>query len=333
MSMSRTYIVLGGNGVFGVHTALYLLKNASPKKVICVGRNAEKPEPFTLNLGNGDQRYRYEQIHVGFEHDRLMELFDAERPEVIVNYAAQGEGATSWKYSWRYYDTNTTALARIAEDLMKRDYLRRWIQIGTSELYGSVNHAAKEANPLQPSSPYAVSKAAADMHLQTISRVLGFPMNILRPSNAYAPGQQLHRVVPRAVLFGLQKRKLTLHGGGTARKSYMHATDLARAIHLTAEKAPLGVTYNVGPKEPIAIRDLVEMIAHELGTTFADLVDVGPPRLGEDAIYWLDSSAIKRDIGWHPEIGLENGIADMVAWGRKYQSLLSSYNPDFIFRA
>ena len=89
----KTYVILGGGGVFGVHTAFYLLEHANPKKVICVGRNPEKPEPFSLNLGKGDPRYEYHQIHIVHEQDRLFELFDREKPEVIVSYAAQGEGA------------------------------------------------------------------------------------------------------------------------------------------------------------------------------------------------------------------------------------------------
>src|SRR6266446_3024138 len=180
----KTYVILGGNGSFGVHTAFYFLANANPKKVICVGRNPEKPEPFTLNVGKGDPRYAYHQIHIGHEQDRLFELFDAEKPEVIVSYAAQGEGAVSWKKSWRFFETNCVALVRMSEELMKRDYLERFIQIGTSELYGSVNFAASEDTPLKPTSPYAASKAAFDMYLLSVASVLKFRMNIIRPSNA-----------------------------------------------------------------------------------------------------------------------------------------------------
>ena len=327
------YLILGGGGVFGINTAFYLLEHANPEKVICVGRNPEKPEPFSLNLGRGDPRYRYEQIHVVFEHDRLFELLDAERPDVIINFAAQGEGAASWKYSWRYFDTNATAIARITEDLMQRDYLKRWIQIGTSELYGSVNRPATEDDPLRPTSPYAASKAAGDMHLISIADVLKFPMNIIRPSNAYAPGQQLHRVVPRAVLCGIGGKKLPLHGGGKARKSYIHAHDLSRAIHLVAEKAPLGRTYNVGPKEPIEIRELVTRCAAALGMSFEQLVNESPARMGEDWIYWLDSSRISKELGWEPEIGLDEGLKDMVAWGRKYFEALNKLPPEFVFHA
>ena len=87
--MKKTYTILGGNGVFGVHTALYLLRHADPKKVICVGRNPEKIDAFSLKVGRGDSRYLYRQIHLVHEQDRLFELLDSERPEVIINFAAR----------------------------------------------------------------------------------------------------------------------------------------------------------------------------------------------------------------------------------------------------
>src|SRR5438132_13262469 len=102
----------------------------------------------------------------------------------------------------------------MAEELMQRKYLERFIQIGTSELYGSVDFAAKEDTPLQPTSPYAASKAAFDMYLLSVSKVLKFPMNIIRPSNAYCTGQLLHRVIPKAVLCGLTWKIIPFPGVG-----------------------------------------------------------------------------------------------------------------------
>src|SRR5256714_15344717 len=146
----KTFIILGGGGSFGGAHGLVLPAHANPEEVVWGGRNPEKPEPFSLNVGKGDPRYAYHQIHIGYEQDRLFELFDAEKPEVIISYAAQGEGAVSWKKSWRFFETNCVALVKMAEDLMHRKYLERFIQIGTSELYGSVDFAAKEDTPLQP---------------------------------------------------------------------------------------------------------------------------------------------------------------------------------------
>jgi dTDP-glucose 4,6-dehydratase len=225
------------------------------------------------------------------------------------------------------------ALARLVEALMSRDYLERFIQIGTSELYGPVDFPAREDTPLQPTSPYAASKAAFDMYLISVHRVLKFPMNIIRPSNAYCPGQLLHRVIPKAVVCGLTGRKLPLHGGGRAEKSYIHGRDLARAIHLVADKAPLGTVYNAGPPKPISIRALVETVARVMGIRFEDLCEVTGDRLGQDARYWLDSSAIKRDVGWEPKIGPEEGIAEMVEWGRKYLDQLRDWPTDYTVRA
>jgi dTDP-glucose 4,6-dehydratase len=326
------YAILGAGGSFGIHTALYLLDKTDATKVIGIGRNPLRPEPFSLNIEK-HPRFQYHAFHVTYELDSVLEVLDREKPDVIVNYAAQGEGAVSWKKSWRFYETNSMALARLTEELMTRDYLKRFIQIGTSELYGSVDFAAKEDTPLQPTSPYAASKAAFDLHLMAISKVLKFPMNIIRPSNAYCPGQLLHRVIPKAVVLGLLGRRLPLHGGGRAEKSYIHARDLGRAVHLVAEKAPLGTVYNAGPKEPTSIRRVVELTAEALGIPFEQLCEVTGDRLGQDARYWLDSSAIKRDTGWEPEIGWEEGLQEMVAWGRKYIDQLRDWPTDYVLRA
>jgi dTDP-glucose 4,6-dehydratase len=328
-----SYCILGGGGSFGLHTSKYLLDQGDTDKVIAIGRSPPKPECFTLGVGDGDDRYSYHACHITYEIDLLMELLDREEPQVIVNFAAQGEGAASFKYSWRYFETNCVGLAKLAKVLQSRDYLERFIHIGTSELYGSVDHAATEDEPIKPTSPYAASKAAFDMHLLSIHKHLGFPMNIIRPSNAYGPGQQLHRLIPKAVLCGLTGRKLPLHGGGRAEKSYIHSRDLARAIHLVAEKAPLGVVYNAGPKKPISIRHIVESVADVLGIPFDELCEVTDDRQHQDARYWLDSSAIRRDIGWAEQVTWWDGLSEMVDWGRKYLPQLRTMPTDFVMRA
>lgn len=328
----KTYAILGGGGSFGIHAALYLLDHANPKKVLGIGRNPLRPEPFSLGIDKRDG-YAYHARHVTYELDLLLELLDKERPEIIVNFAAQGEGAVSWKHSWRFFETNSMALARLAEELGKRDWLERFIQIGTSEMYGSVEHAATEDEPIKPSSPYAASKVAFDMHLVSVHRFLKFPMNIIRPCNAYCPGQLLHRVIPKAVWCGLKGVKLPLHGGGRAEKSYIHARDLGHAIYLVAEGgAPLGRIYNAGATLPTSIREVVERTAGALGMPFEQLAEVTADRLGQDSRYWLDSSAIKRDVGWEPTVGWDEGLAEMVAWGRKYWSQIENWPTDYVLR-
>lgn len=328
----KTYAIIGAGGSFGIHTALYLLDNADPKKVIGIGRNPLRPEPFSLNIEKR-KNFRYHAYHITYEMDSVLEVLDREKPQVIINYAAQGEGAVSWKKSWRFFETNSMALAKLSEELMSRDYLERFIQIGTSELYGSVDFAAKETTPIQPTSPYAASKAAFDMYLLSVQRFLKFPMNIIRPSNAYCPGQLLHRVIPKTIICGLTGKKLPLQGGGRAEKSYIHARDLARAILLVCEKAPLGTVYNAGPKDPTSIRRVVELTAQALGMPFEQLCEMTEDRLGQDSRYWLDSSAIKKDVGWEPQISWEQGLEEMVVWGRKYIDQLRDWPMDYVLRA
>jgi dTDP-glucose 4,6-dehydratase len=330
--VGKRYAILGGGGSFGIHTALYLLDHADPELVVGIGRNPLRSEAFTLGIQH-KPRYRYRALHVTYELDLLLEYLDELKPQVIVNYAAQGEGAVSWKHSWRFFETNSMALARLAEELETRPWLERFIQIGTSELYGSVDRPAREDDPIRPSSPYAASKAAFDLHLMAVAKQKQFPMNIIRPSNAYGPGQLLHRVIPRAVLCGLIDEKLPLHGGGRAEKSYLHARDLGRAVHLVAESAPLGTVYNCGPEAPISIRALVERTAVALGMPFEQLCTVTDDRLGQDARYWLDSSAIKQDVGWKAEIDLDTGLREMVDWGRRYLGEIRDVPVDYVLRA
>jgi dTDP-glucose 4,6-dehydratase len=300
--------------------------------VIGIGRNPLRPEPFSLAIDKRDD-YEYHARHVTHELDLLLELLDRERPEVIVNFAAQGEGAVSWKHSWRFFETNSMALSRLVEELMKRDWLERFIQIGTSEMYGSVEHATKEDEPIKPTSPYAASKVAFDMYLDSVHRYLKFPMNIIRPSNAYCPGQLLHRVIPKAIWCGLTGNKLPLHGGGRAEKSYIHARDLGRAIHLVSEKAPLGVTYNAGPEKPTSIREVVERCAKALGMPFEQLCTMSADRLGQDSRYWLDSTRIKRDMAWEPQIGWDEGLREMVEWGKRYLPVIKDWPTGYVLRA
>lgn len=330
--MGKTYAILGGGGSFGIHAALYLLDHANPKKVIGVGRNPLRPGAFSLGIDKREG-YEYHAYHITYELDLLLKLLDREKPDVIVNFAAQGEGAVSWENSWRFFETNSMALARLSEELMKRDWLERFIQIGTSEMYGSVSHATKEDEPIKPTSPYAASKVAFDMYLDSVFRFKKFPMNIIRPSNAYCPGQLLHRVIPKAIWCGLTGHKLPLQGGGRAEKSYIHARDLGRAIHLVAEKAPFGVTYNAGPALPTSIREVVERCAKALGMPFEDLCEMAPDRLGQDSRYWLDSSRIKQDLGWEPQIGWDEGLAEMVQWGKTYIDQIRDWPTSYTMRA
>lgn len=315
--MTETYCILGGGGSFGIHTALYLLGKGH--EVHGIGRNPLRPEPFTLGIER-HPGYVYYQSHITNDYKELFVYLELHKPKYIINFAAQGEGAASWKESWRFFETNCVGLSRLVEWLMQVDWLDRFIQIGTSEMYGSVDAPADEDAPIRPTSPYAASKVAFDLYLQSVTRVGEFPYSIIRPSNCYCPGQLLHRIIPKAIWCGLTGNKLPLHGGGQASKSYMHARDLARAIYLLSRSgsATMGEIYNVAPRDPTSIREVVQHCANGLGMKFEDLCQVTDERPGQDSMYWLDNTKASVKLNWRPTIEWAQGIEEMVEWGHRY---------------
>lgn len=305
--------ILGGGNCYALNLANHAKKEGFD--VFGIGRSPQKV-PAMWQVFHG---YRYYQCHLLTQLEATIAILNTEKPDVIVNFAAQGEGQASFgKYAAYFYATNTMALSDLTWELHNRSWLKRFIQIGTSELYGSVSTPSKETDELKPSSPYAVSKAAFDQHLMIMHKVHGFPCSIIRPSNCYVKAQQLHRVIPTCMLSALSGRRFPLAGGGQAFKTYTHASDLSRAILLLVSSDP-GI-YNCAVDEPISIRRLVEQCVSVCGKQFDDVVDLAPERLGQDGKYYLDSSKLKA-LGWKAKVTLEEGLQEMVHWIRSYPEL------------
>ena len=325
------YLVLGGGGVFANQTPKFLLEQKTTKKVIAVGRNPRLPECYSLNVGLNDKKYEYHQIHIVFELDRLITLIDKIKPDYIINFAAIAY-ATSWVGSHRYYDTNLMSVVRLCEDLKKKKFLKKFIQIGSSEIFGSSDVPVDENTIPEPTSPYAVSKLATDMHLRTLWNVEKFPMNIVLPSNGYGPGQYMYRLIPKACLYGIYNKKFPLEGGGKVKKSFLHCRDIANAIFTVIHKGKLGETYTAGTESPSSIREIVEYVAEFLNIDFNSMVKITAGRIGEDKQYWLNSNKIK-SLGWKQEISLKSGIQEMTEWVSKYAKELTAKETDFTLRA
>jgi dTDP-glucose 4,6-dehydratase len=326
------YCLLGGAGVFALHTAKLLLEKDDTDLVLSIGRNQIKDSAYTIGVGDNDPRYIYKSCHIVFEQDFLFEFFDTYRPDYIINFAALAY-ATSWEKSFRYYDTNVTAVSKIIEYLLNKNYLKKFIQVGTSELYGTVDKPADESCSLNPTSPYAISKLAADMHLDSMFKVKKFPMNIIRPCNGYGSGQLLYRIIPKAALMILNKKKFPLEGGGKVKKSFMHCRDIAEAIYAVIKFGKNGEIYNAGVDNPVSMRKLIEIVCNHLGKNFDESVIITEGRIGEDKQYWLDSSKILKDTGWFPKISLEDGIKETVDWVKKNLNKFENENLSFILRA
>jgi len=180
--------LIGGGNCYAINLANYL--ESLGIEHFGIGRSPSKHPALWMV----DHPYRYFQAHLIHEFDRALAILDSERPEVLVSFAAQGESAASFGHDADlFYATNTLALVRLAEALRERTYLRQFVQIGTSECYGSTDTPARETDPVRPTSPYAISKVAFDLHLEAMYRVHGFPMNIVRPSNCFTKNPDIRQ--------------------------------------------------------------------------------------------------------------------------------------------
>lgn len=214
----------------------------------------------------------------------------------------------------QWYETNIVSLARLTEALRKRSYLEQYLHISSPEAYGSCAHDVTEDEPLHPSTPYAVSKAAADLHLATLVAQYGFPCVTVRATNVYGAHQQLWKIIPRSIITIRKGNRVQLHGGGLAVKSYIHIRDVSLAEQLLIDHGQSGRIYNVSPGVGYPVRDVVSRIATMLGQEFADVVEIVGERPGQDAAYLVDSSRIRTEMGWHALVDLNIGLQYVVEW-------------------
>lgn len=328
----KKYLIIGGAGVFALHLIRRLVHDNN-NEVLSIGRSPEKYDHFTLGITSKNfKNYKYIQLHMTFENDMLIEIIDKFKPNYIINFAALAY-ATSWDKSYRYYDTNVTAVTKICEYLYKKDYLEQFLQIGSSEIYGATKKPALETDMPNPTSPYSVSKLSCDQHLLTLQNHLGFPVNIIRPCNCYGPTQLMYRIIPKAILNGLNGIKFPLEGGGKAMKSFMHADDLASAIIKILNSKKYGQIYNAGVDKPITMREIVNKISKKLDINFEDFVKIVPGRKTEDKIYWVNSNKIKKNLNWKANITFDEGLDDCIKWVRAHNHLLLEENTSFKFKA
>lgn len=232
----------------------------------------------------------------------------------VVNYAAVNVVHDSWKRAPTYYKTNVVGIARLADVLEMASGLERFVQVSTPEVYGSTGTFLKEGAPFNPSTPYAISRAAADWHLRLLHQEWGFPVCFTRTVNVYGERQQAYRIIPKAARCGLSGTKLPLEGGGVSTRSFIHAEDAARATLRVLEGGRPGEDYHVAHPVQTSIRNLVETVCYKLGRDPNDVIEIAPERVGKDMNYQLDDSKIRTELGWRETISLSDGIDRTLNW-------------------
>lgn len=318
MTRRRKIVVLGANSFSG-QDFVDLLLDDPQNEVLGISRSPERPALFLrYKTRLQTSSYRYFALDLNRDMPGILQLLDAERPAWLINFAAQSEVAPSWEHPEHWFETNCVALARLINHLRRQDYLERYLHVSSPEVYGTCVGTVGEQAPMNPSTPYAASKAAADLLLSTYRKQFDFPLLTVRATNVYGARQQLFKIIPRSVIYMKLGRTIELHGGGAAVKSYIPIRDVSRGELAILERGRLGEIYHLSPDRGIAVRDVVRLIAERLGQDFEDVTRTVDERPGQDAAYVIDSTRARTELGWAPQVTLEQGVAEVVDWVNEY---------------
>lgn len=328
--MSERFLVIGSNSFSGAHFVDLALEEGA--EVIGISRSPEPSPVFLPYRGRKTGHFRFVQADLNLHLDLIVSLVQKFRPDYVVNFAAQGMVAQSWDNPGDWMKTNALAHISLHDKLKGLDFIRKYVHVSTPEVYGSCAGIIDERAPFNPSTPYAVSKTAADMNLLAFQKAYGFPVVFSRSANVFGPGQQLYRIVPRTAFFIRTGRKLQLHGGGTSVRSFIHIRDVAEGTMLLARKALPPNVFHFSTPEYYSIREVVEEVCLQMGVDFGKHVEVVGDRLGKDAAYTLDSSKARRELGWVPKLSFKVGVADTVRWIDDYLDDLKLQECEYIHK-
>lgn len=306
-------LVIGSNSFSGASFCGWLMDKGLD--VLGVSRSAQPADVMLpYRWGTKPGRFDFQIVDLNHDLDTLEALIRKERFPMIFNFSAQSMVGESWDKPEDWMRTNVVSAALLAERLRHIDFLDRYVHITTPEVYGSTDGWISEDTPVNPSTPYAVSRAAGDMLFKIYRETFGLPVVATRAANVYGPGQQLFRIIPRTIYFLMTGKPLQLHGGGVSTRSFIHMDDVSAATWLIAQQAPEGETYHISTDRIVSIRELVEIICRRLGKNFVDCVEIVGERLGKDSAYWLNSSKLRDNLRWQDQIDLEVGIDQTISW-------------------
>lgn len=221
---------MGSNSFSGAYFVKYLIDHGH--EVLGLSRSVEPNRallPYKWEAAKGN--FTFHQIDINRQLGDLVRITKEFQPEYLVNFSAQGMVAQSWDTPEHWYQTNVVSQVKLHNELRKLAFLKKYVHVSTPEAYGSTNGWIKESFQFAPSTPYAVSRAACDLHLMSFFKAYQFPVCFTRSANVYGPGQQLYRIIPRAMLYSRLGKKMHLHGGG-AFPSFLHPHERCCRRHL-----------------------------------------------------------------------------------------------------
>jgi dTDP-glucose 4,6-dehydratase len=312
--MVKEKVLVIGSNSFSGSDFIDLLLEERRYSVVGISRSPEKSALFLPYKRHTEGDFKFYQMDLNKDMPEIINLIDSFKPDYVVNFAAQSEVGPSWKTPWEWFQTNAVALAKLVHHLKDCQYIKRYVHISSPEVYGTCVGVIKEDAPLNPSTPYATSKAAADLLLFTYVKNFNFPLVMIRSTNVYGAHQQLFKIIPRSVIYIKLGRIIELHGSGYAVKSYIHIRDISRGELAAMERGSLGEIYHLSPDKGIAVRDIVSIICEKMEVPFEKATKVVEERLGQDAAYVIDSSKVREEFGWQPKVSFDEGISGVIRW-------------------
>ncbi len=304
-------LVTGGAGFIASEFIRQLLRGQSPQyEVTVVDKLTYAADLARLKEVKG--KFKFYQADI-CNAAQLEKIFQKEKPEIVAHFAAESHVDRSILSSDEFIKTNISG-TQVLLDVSKAQGIKKFIHTSTDEVYGDIEKGKfYETTVLNPSSPYSASKAAADLLVKSYIRTFKFPAIIVRPSNNYGPWQYPEKFIPVIIYKVLKNELIPVYAQGQNVREWLYVADCAKAILKIVDKGKTGEIYNLGSGNERKNIYLVKEILCILGKPLS-LISYVQDRPGHDFRYSLDSSKLRKELGWEPQVSFEEGLIKTVNW-------------------
>ncbi len=331
----KTIIVTGGAGFIGGNFIHYMINKYENYRIICVDALTYAGNMETLEAVKDNKNFAFYKIDIT-DRSEIFKLFEDEKPNIVVNFAAESHVDRSIENPSIFIETNIIG-TQVLMDACREYGIERFHQVSTDEVYGDLpldrpDLFFTEETPIHTSSPYSASKASADLLVQAYHRTFGLPMTISRCSNNYGPYHFPEKLIPLMITRALADEKLPVYGTGENVRDWLYVEDHCIAIDLIIHNGKIGEVYNVGGHNERTNLEVVKTILKELGKS-EDLISYVTDRKGHDMRYAIDPSKMMNDLGWKPKVSFDDGIKKTIKWyldnKKWWQNILSGEYQDY----
>lgn len=311
-----TIIVTGGAGFIGANFVYLELKEHPEDRIVCIDKLTYAGNLETLKEAMEYPNFRFEKMDI-CDRDAVFALFEEEKPDIVVNFAAESHVDRSIEDPGIFLKTNIIG-TQVLMDASRAVGVKRYHQVSTDEVYGDLpldrpDLFFTEETPLKTSSPYSSSKAGADLLVNAYHRTFGLPVTISRCSNNYGPYQFPEKLIPLMIANALADKPLPVYGEGLNVRDWLYVEDHCRAIDLIIRQGKAGEVYNIGGHNEMKNIDIVKIICAALDKPESLITHV-TDRKGHDMRYAIDPAKIHAELGWLPETMFKDGIQKTIRW-------------------